>query len=244
MSEVLTEIGGVKVTVKLAAGGFSLLVLALFALLWLLDRKKRAGGNAPFGAWMNAAGFGLLPAAAVWKAFEHHTAAGAGSEVTEPLPLIRWLTVGGKYAPCRIELAAALLCFGAVCLWLIIRKDDLQDQGDLLLTTLCLWAGILVVTEGFRPEINKLIRYAGCGMILLCMIWWTVRRHRIRPAPGRAVAGLGAAAACIGRIAVTTEDILSVGSAIGDLAVITGCAVLMVLLALLCGNDSRAVLSG
>jgi hypothetical protein len=38
---------------------------------------------------------------------------------------------------------------------------------------------------------------------------------------------------------LTASGTLSVGSAIGDLAVILGCAVLMVLLTLLCGSDSR-----
>ena len=53
-----------------------------------------------------------------------------------------------------------------------------------------------------------------------------------------------AAILCTAMIVLTASGTLTVGSAIGDLAVITGCAVLTVLLALLCGNDSRAVISG
>lgn len=239
MSEVLTEIGGVKVTIKIAGLGIAFLVTVLFAALWLADRKKRTGRTASPGEWMNGAGYALLPAAAVWKAFEQMLRSAAGTEVAEPLPLIPWLTENGRYCPCRIELAAAVLCFIGVSLWLMFRRQETEGRGDLLLVTLCLWTAVRCVTESFRPAESPLIRYLCCSGMAVCLLWWTVRRNSIRRSLTRTAADWVAAAMCTGIIVVTTEGILSVGSRIGDLAVITGCAVLEATLTLIAGSDCR-----
>ena len=239
MHDVITEVAGIRMTVKLAAAGISLLVLILFAVLWLLDLKKRAGKSIPFGAWINGIGFGLLPAIAVWKAFEDYMPAAKGTEVIEPLPLIPWLTGDGVFMPCRIELAAALICFTGICLWLILRKEDLPDRGDLLLVALCLWAAVRIITVSFRPDIDSVYRYVCCGLILSGLVLWTVRRARIRPGAGRIAADFTAEGLCFAMIVVTTEGVLSAGSTIGDLAAVAGCAVLAAALALIAGGDSR-----
>ena len=239
MSEVLTEAGGIRVTTKIASAGIATLVLALFAVLWLIERRKRTGKHAVPGDWMSGAGYGLLPGFAVWKVFEHLSRNGRGAAVTEPLPLVRWLTEEGRYCPCRIELAAAALCFIAVTLWLIFRKREPEGSGDLLPVTLCLWSAIRIVTESFRPEPNHLLRYTYCAAILLCLVWWTVRRTRVSRGAVRTAADWIAAAVCTGIIVVTSEGILSVGSGIGDLAVTAGCALLLCALTLIAGSDCR-----
>ena len=239
MSEVLAEIGGVRITFGIASAGTALLALLLFAGIRMADRRKRSGKTLSGGEWINALGFGLLPAAAVWKAFERQTAAGTGTAVTEPLPGIPWLTENGLFSPCSIEMTAALLCFAGVILWLAIRKEELPGNGDLLLVPACLWAGVRIVSESFRPEPQPVIRYAYCVVILLCLLIWTVRRTRIRPGAARTVGDWIAVPVCIAMIAATSEGFLSVGSPIGDLAVIAGCAVLSVLLALIAGSDCR-----
>lgn len=239
MSEVLTEIGGVNVTIKITAAAVSLAVILLFTALWLAERKKRTGRAASFGEWMNGIGYGLLPAAAVWKAFEHMMRSGSGSEVAEPLPPVPWLTENGLYCPCRIEMSAALLCFIGLSLWLMLRKSEPENRGDLLLVALCLWASVRIVTEDFRPSAGNIVRYIYCSAVMLCLFWWTVRRNRIRLSPARTAADWVAAVFCTGIIAVTAEGILSVGSRIGDLAVIAGCAVLEAALTLIAGSDCR-----
>ena len=239
MSEVLTEIAGIRVTTKIASAGIAAVTLALFVLLWLTDRRKRTGKTASPGEWMNGAGYGMLPALAVWKAFEDMSRAGRGAVVTEPLPFVRWFTENGKFCPCRIELTAAAACFTGVTLWLILRRREPENQGDLLPVTLCLWSAVRIVTESFRPEPRNMIRYAYCAAILLCLAWWTVKRTRVSRGIVRTTTDWAAALLCTGIIAVTAEGILSVGSGIGDLAVTAGCAMLTCTLTLIAGSDCR-----
>ena len=130
MSEVLFEVAGVDVTVTGVYAAFSVVILFLFMGLWLIGRKKRTGKEIFAGQVMNGIGFGLLPALAVLKAFQE-AGTGTGSKVLEPLPCIRWLSVNGYYMPGRIETCAAAVMFLLVCLWLILRKNELPDNGDL-----------------------------------------------------------------------------------------------------------------
>ena len=116
MSEALFEVAGITVTVTAVYGVVSVVILFLFMGLWLIGRKKRTGRDIFAGQVMNGIGFGILPALAVLKAFQE-AGTGAGSEVLEPLPCIRWLSVAGYYMPGRIETAAATGFFLLLCLW-------------------------------------------------------------------------------------------------------------------------------
>ena len=111
MTEKLFEFSGVTVTVTGVYGTLSVIVLLLFMTWWLLNRKKRTGQPIFAGQVMNGIGFGLLPALAFLKAFQD-ISMGKGAAVTEPLPLVRWLTEDGCYRPMRIETAAA------ICTWI------------------------------------------------------------------------------------------------------------------------------
>ena len=177
MSEVLFEVAGVDVTVTGVYAVFSVVILFLFMGLWLIGRKKRTGKEIFAGQVMNGIGFGLLPALAVLKAFQE-AGTGTGSKVLEPLPCIRWLSVNGYYMPGRIETCAAAVMFLLVCLWLILRKNELPDNGDLIMITVCIWAAIRLVTEDFRTQPMNLFRFTSCGTILLCAVLWSVRRTR------------------------------------------------------------------
>ncbi len=239
MCEVLTEIGGVPLTVKIVSFGAALLTMILFSLLWLADRKKRNRKVVFPGEWMNAAGFGLLPAAGVLKAFEQLSNAGKGTAVMEPLPHFSWLTENGKFLPARIEMTAAVLFLVLTVIWLAVRKKELPAGGDLLPICLSLWAGIRIVTESMHAMPSNLYRYFYCGLELACLAWWTVRRMRIHPGLTRTIADWITAALCIAMIVVTAEGILSVGSGIGNLAVTAGGSVLLTALVLTAGSDSR-----
>ena len=238
MADVLTEIDGVKLTIRTVGIVTAVLVLILFILLRIAMNKKTAAETQKIMRWLDGIGFGLLPAAAVWKIFEERYS-GAGREVFEPLPLIPGLTENGKFIPGSIEAAAALLCFAGICLWLIIRKEEMAGTGDLLIVSLCLWSGIRIVTESFREAPDNVFRYVYCAAVLVCLGIWTARQLHQTHAKQRIAGNWVAAILCTAMIVLTASGTLSVGSAIGDLAVILGCAVLIVLLTLLCGSDSR-----
>ena len=130
MSEVLFEVFGVNITITAVYGVVSVIVLLLFMSLWLAGRKKRSGREIFAGQVMNGIGFGLLPALAVLKAFQE-AGTGAGAKVPEPLPYIRWLSVGGYYMPGRIETAAACASFMQVSgLKYTVNTANTYDRGE------------------------------------------------------------------------------------------------------------------
>ena len=241
MSEVLFEVFGVNITITAVYGVVSVVVLLLFMSLWLVGRKKRSGKEIFAGEVMNGIGFGLLPALAVFKAFQE-AGTGAGSKVLEPLPYIQWLSVGGYYMPGRIETAAACAFFVLLCLWLILRRTEIPDNGDLLMISVCIWATIRLVTEDFRTNPMDLFRYTSCGTVLACAVLWTVRRAKRMHVPVRTAADLIAICICIALNLITAKHILSAGSEIADFAVKTGSAALMLMLTLMIGGDLRRAL--
>ena len=240
MSESLFEAAGVNVTITGVYGILSVIILLLFMSLWLAGRKKRTGREIFAGQVMNGIRFGLLPALAVLKAFQ--AAAMNGARVTEPLPCIRWLSVGECYMPGRIETAAAAFFFILLCLWLIVRKDEMPDNGDLIMISVCIWAAIRLVTEDFRQEPQNLFRFTSCGTILFCAAVWAVRRTRVLRIPGRTIADLAAVCICIAVNLITAMHVLSAGSEIADFAVRTGSAALMLALTLMIGGDLRRII--
>ena len=240
MSEVLFEVAGVDVTVTGVYAVFSVVILFLFMGLWLIGRKKRTGKEIFAGQVMNGIGFGLLPALAVLKAFQE-AGTGTGSKVLEPLPCIRWLSVNGYYMPGRIETCAAAVMFLLVCLWLILRKNELPDNGDLIMITVCIWAAIRLVTEDFRTQPMNLFRFTSCGTILACAVLWSVRRARYSRMTIRTAVDLEAVCICIAINLITSLQIVSAGSGIADYAVKTGSAALLLLLTLMIGGDLRRI---
>ena len=235
------EAAGITVTITAVYGVASVLILNLFMCLWLIGRKKRTHQPIFAGQVMNGIGFGLLPALAVLKGFQEMST-GKGAKVFDPLPRIQWLTEEGFFRPGRIEAVVSLLCFAVLCLWLIIRRKEMPDNGDLFMISLCLWAAIRLVTEDYRTEPQNLFRFTSCGTILGCLIITVFRRSRIRPDPGRTVLDLLAAGICTAMNLITATKVLSVGSQIGDYAVKTGSALLLLLITLIVGGDLRKMI--
>jgi len=238
MGEALFELLGEKVTITAFCGAAAFLVLVLFMTWWLLDRKKRTGLPIFAGQVMNGIGFGLLPSLAVLKAFQEMTT-GKGSKIIEPLPLVTWLSEDGFYMPARIETVAAAACFVILCIWLILRKDALPDNGDLFVIALCVWAVIRLETEDFRREPQDLFRYTSWGTVFISVLHWSRLRMKARRMPVRTVMDILAVSICIAVNIVTAEGMLSVGSDIGDFAVKTGSAGLGLILTLMIGGDQR-----
>ncbi len=241
MNETLFEAAGITVTITAVYSAASVLILILFMCLWLIGRKKRTRQPLFAGQIMNGVGFGLLPALAVLKGFQEMST-GKGAEVFEPLPRIQWLTEEGFFRPGRIETAATLVCFAVLCLWLIIRRKELPDNGDLFMISLCLWAAIRLVTEDYRAEPQNLFRFTSCGTMLGYLIITVFRRSRIRPDPGRTVLDLLAAGICTAINLITASKILNVGSQIGDYAIKTGSALLLLLITLIVGGELRKMI--
>ena len=238
MTEKLFEFSGVTVTVTGVYGTLSVIVLLLFMTWWLLNRKKRTGQPIFAGQVMNGIGFGLLPALAFLKAFQD-ISMGKGAAVTEPLPLVRWLTEDGCYRPMRIEMAAAICLFVLLCLWLILRKEEFPDNGDLLMIAVCIWSAIRLVTEDFRAEPQILFHISSCVMIMLCLIIWIFRRAQISRMLLRTAADLAVVSLCIAVNLLTATGTLTAGSGIADFAVKTGSALLALILTLIVGGDVR-----
>ena len=238
MSETLIEVAGIPVTITLVYAVITIIILFLFMSLWLVGRKKRSGKDIFAGQVMNGIGFGLLPALAVLKAFQE-AGTGKGVKVTEHLPLIKWMSVDAYYMPGRIETTAATVCFLLLCLWLIFRKEELPDNGDLILISVCIWATIRLITEDYRVYQLHLFRFASCGTVLFCATAWSVRRSKIIRNPVRTAVDLTAVSICIAMNLLTVTQMFSVGSEIGDYAVKIGSAALMLILTLLIGSDAR-----
>ncbi len=241
MSEVLFDVAGVDVTVTGIYAVASVVVLFLFMSLWLAGRKKRTGRAVFAGQVMNGFGFGLLPALAVLKAFQE-AGTGAGSKVLEPIPCIGWLSIAGYYMPGRIETVSAAAFFLLVCLWLILRKNELPDNGDLIMITVCIWATIRLITEDFRSQPMNLFRYTSCGTVLICALLWAVRRAKQIRMTVRTIIDLLSVCICIALNLITSMHVLTVGSEIADFAVKTGSAALMLILTLLIGGDLRKII--
>lgn len=234
-----------RVTITGIGAGFAFLTMLLFSVLKLVDFRKRNDTVSGWGERLNAIGFGLLPGVAVWKVFEQATLLAYGTEVPDPLPQLTVVTSAGCFAPSRIELICSVLYFAAILLWLILRKNDLPGDGDLLFTVLCVWMLFRALTESFRGvpllcsgNVN-LLQILFLVVADICLIIWTVRQRRTQKSTAFAVLEWFAVLCSEAVIVMNTSGILTAGSGIGDMAVCTGCTALCIILMLLAGKDSR-----
>ena len=235
---------GFRVTAAGAGAGLSLITALAFTNAWIAARRKDAGETAA-GDLLNGIGFGLLPAAAVWKCFEQGTAIGQGTPVPAEIPKAAWLTENGLYQPARIEMLLAAALFAAVILWLMLRKEPLPADGDLMGVSLTLMAAGRLVTEGFRegeafffgmPPVGGWIAAA---VLAAVMIVWTRRAFRKNKSPGYA---WGCWAVMLGTVAVLIlqrNGILNTGYPPAELAISCCCGALAMKAALCMGRISR-----
>ncbi len=225
--------------------GSTLLMFLLMYAFRLRGIRKRTGIRLSAGEHLNAAGFAFLPAMAVWKAFEPYIHTESGAEVPSPLPVLPWAAQDGCFVPLRIEMAAAAIAFTALAVWLIARETDLPGNGDLLITVVCVWCGIRIVTESFRAEPYMAavpLPMAVCLCVigeLLCLLVWSIRRGKRTKTAVLTILDWAAVLACETVIVLQDMAILSMGSEIADLAARAGCALLAMVLTLIAGKDSR-----
>lgn len=176
-----------------AAGAvLSLLICLIFALLWYAYFRKR--GCRGFGSFANGIGFGLLPAVAVWKSFEP---AMTGSRASETADRLWQPGIAGFIRdpmPSRPEMFLILLGFLVLCLWVILRKEDLPGNGDALGVAATLWGTVTVLTEFLHgadaPYVFGMnVRLpAGLLLMFLWLVLWVRRGMRNRKNTGYAAA--------------------------------------------------------
>lgn len=256
----LAQIAGFRLNLMGAGVGMALLTVLLFANGWLGARSRQAdarsrrfaaapaeggGADAParnrpgFAGLLAGLGFGLLPAIAVFECFAQHSFLAAGREVPETLPALAWFTAEGCFQPCRVEAALALLCFGGLVLWLMLRKTSLQRQEDLLPLSLALFGAALLFSLAFRPlEGTDPARWGAAGVMLLSLLFFLARSFRQKK-------NTGYAWACVPVFAVFTAGILLQDAGVltvnprADLAIRLVCALLSLKAVICMGRVSR-----
>ena len=224
----------------------SLLMMLLFSCFRAAERRKKNNTGFSTVEIPDALGFGLLPGIAAWKVFEKSTVLGKGIELFDPVGEIPLITEGGRFAVSQAEVILAALCFAAMILWLIFRKEDLPGNGDLLLTVLCVWGLLRAFTEGFREE--TILRAGSINLTQIMLLAaadvslavWTVRMDAAQKNTAFSVLEWIAVLSCEAVMVLNTADVLSAGSRIGDMAVNAGCVILCMLLMLSSGKDSRS----
>ena len=223
----------------------TVLVWAVFSAAWILDAKKRIHRSLTAGIWIDAFGFAALPAISVWKIFEPYTILNAAGKAAGTASASGILLSGeGRLIPWRIELFAALIAFAAVTIWLILRKRDLDGNGDMALTVLCIWGAVRSVTEGMRetPLSIGTIHPVTCAAVsagITVLAVWSVRRGRKQKSAGLTALEWAAVIVCNAVILIIDAGIVTPGTVIVNIAVSAGCAVLSAVMILFAGKDSR-----
>ncbi len=219
----------------------------LFAFLWIRETRKDTTGQPGVGTMFNAAGFGLLPGMAVWKIFEPYyglDAMSSGKELFVPLEPLAHLTRDGYFAPERTELAALLIAFAAIVIWLIARRETIPGNGDLFLTVICVWSAIRIITETLRRDplrIDKISVFIVTSIVaeIVVMAIWTYRRGRKQKSAVLTALEWAAILACCTVALLQDSGILTMGSQMTNLVITAGCSILTAALILSAGKDSR-----
>ncbi len=242
-NDALTISGALRLSVSGIGAGAACLTALSFANGWIGERKRRGGARFP-GTLMNGIGFGLLPAAAVWKIFEQHTFLKIGRVPGEGILTVPWVTENGLYQPARLEMILALTAFAGIVIWLAVRRREPEENGDLLLISLTLWGTIRMITEGFRaPEAalcgtQLLPVYLSAAVMFLCLVFWTRRALRIKENTGYALACVPVFCAASTVVILQGLDVLTVNPG-ADLAIRCACALLAMKAVICMGRISR-----
>ncbi len=153
-TDLIAARAGFRLSAAGIGAGISLMVMFAFADGWIGARRRTNPQGSGAARLAGGLGFGLLPAACVWKIFEQRTFLGRGAPLGEELekliPPEGIFTAEGRWLPGRIEAAAALALFAAVILWLVIRRQPLREDQDIAGVCAAGWSAVRTVTEGFR----------------------------------------------------------------------------------------------
>lgn len=182
-------IGGLNVSVLMIGGAFALLLWTALALVYAGMYRKTVWGKDLYGThngkFVNAVGFGLLPAFAVFRLFTEGTDFAFGRVSRTGWLRDTLLTAENAEGQCvyvvnRIEAIGLLLLFALLVLWLALRRERIPNNGDVLWVALtelggfCLLTDILYEPEQVRIGEIPVLLAAGAFLILLALIVWTV----------------------------------------------------------------------
>ena len=220
------------------------LMLIVFSGIWVLFVQKR-DRKTMAGCWMDAVGFGVLPAIAVWKAFEYAFSEPAGKTIGGSWEgSVYGIFGNGQFFPSGIEMIAVAAAFLAVVGWMMIRKEGLPGRGELLTVVICVWGLIRIVAEGFRRDAFQagnvsLGICAALGAEIICFFVWSVRRHRKQKSPGLTAIEWGAVISCGALIFLQNAGIIILRNDMANIAASAGLTLLMGALILGAGRDNR-----
>ena len=229
-----------------AGAGAAVLTMGLFTEFFLKAERRKMSGRLMAGQRFNGAGFGLLPAAAVWKIFEQATRLGKGINISDPLPEPVFFSAGGYWCPSRIEMALALAAFCMLCLWLILQKRELPGNGDLLGIVLMVWASIRMGTEMIRSSgwvtlaSWRLPQLIACFLMAGCLAW-ALTGEKKGQSKGNALSLCLLAAAGMAAVILFSGRVLDAGSEIARTAVVCGGSMTTLAAGLCCIRDGRTV---
>lgn len=231
--DLITAFAGFRLSVCGIGVGLSLLICLAFSNAWIGTRWKVTRRETGRGRYLNGIGFGLLPALMVWKVFEASTFLGRGDPVPEGFGADGLLIRNGLWMPSRAELLLAAALFTAAILWLVLRKESLPENGDLLGVTLGCYAACRMVTEGFRANqearsLGGLAGWAAGALTLFVLGIWVGRAIRCRLHTGYAWACVPLTLASIVFLVLIQNGILSVGIPAVDLGMQAGFALLCI----------------
>lgn len=227
----------------MAGAGLSLLTCLIFTLLWNAFFRRRGGRG--FGTLMNGAGFGLLPAIAVWKSFEPDMTGVAASAEADRMWTPGTLSFLRDPMPARPELFLILLCFLALSLWVILRKEDLTGNGDVLAVSATLWSTVTWITEPLHGEagfrlLSMNVRFpVAFALMLLCLALWIWRGSEEQKNTGYALACVLVFLGGAVMTALLRTGRVTTGSGTADFAIQAGCALLAMKAVLCMGRVSR-----
>ena len=244
-NDLLGTVGGIRLSVSGIGAGLSLLTMLAFADGWIGARNRRLPEARGIGRVMNGLGFGLLPGVAVWKVFEQHTALGRGNPLPEGLNLSGFLTREDAWLPSLLELMLALLLFVAVVIWLMLRKADLPENGDLFGVSAVCWGAVRTVTEGFRAAQlsllgeTRVVGWLAAGVVLAGLVVWCARNLRQKRNTGYILACIPVFLVSITGIVLIQNGVIRSGIPAVNLAAQCCFALLAMKAALCLGRISR-----
>ena len=242
--ETLFSAGEYGIGLPGVGAALAAIVFLGFACGWTIVRRKREEPLSA-GLVLNGAGFGLFPAAAVWKAFEAYTPLREGLEVPEGIPQLGFWTEAGCCQPCRMEWVLALALFFVLILWMMLRRESVPENGDVLGVSAALWGTVRLVTETFRshrlffPEVPYWVGYAAAGTMAVILCLWVIRARTLHRNEKYAIACLPVFAGAMAVIMLQRHGILQVNPA-ADLAILTACALLALKAVLCMGRVTRS----
>ena len=230
-SDLIASWQGFRLTASGIGAGLSLLVLLGFAEAWITARRKTSPEEDGIGRVWNGIGFGLLPAVLIWKIFEAQTSRGGGDAAPGEIPGAGWLLREGRWLPAQAEalLAAGLLI--AVILWLVLRKEPIPENGDLMGISLGCYAAGRMLTEGFRAGqesrwFGGLAGWIAAAVMICALAVWIARAVRAKENTGYALACAPVMLAAVAGTVLIQNGILRTGNPWADLGMEAVCSLL------------------